>query len=250
MRLDAWPGDPSIGHVVVSDQEHVPRRRDLDRVVVEAHARGFSTLRTSALFPGAREAVERYGFDTIDTLVLLRLDLGRELDGASPVAPPPVASTSTRSEVTANQRVRRLPRWLDERAAAVDAASFGPGWGNDARGIRGIRDATPRHRARYVRVDGAVAGFAIGGVGGTTGYLQRLAVAPEHRRRGIADALVTDLLGWYRSAAVDQVLVNTGTDNLAALALYDRHGFERLDHPLVVAELRLGGEPTDAGDPT
>jgi ribosomal-protein-alanine N-acetyltransferase len=80
-----------------------------------------------------------------------------------------------------------------------------------------------------------MAGFAISGWGGHTGYVQRVAVHRDHRRRGVARALVIDALAWMSALPLTAAYVNTGIDNTAALALYEDLGFERLDERLVIA---------------
>ena len=84
-----------------------------------------------------------------------------------------------------------------------------------------------------------IVGFAVSGSAGDRGYLQRLAVLTSHRRSGHATALVADALDWMQGRQLDSVMVNTGVENHAALALYDRFGFRRLETELTIAELRL-----------
>lgn len=238
LRLDPWPSDASISHLVVLDQHVVPTEADLGRFVDIARTRGHRRVRTSALFPAAAEAVCSTGFRVVDTLALLHLDLRAPTTARRPDSP-----AARRSR---DHRVRRLLRRDDPYAAEVDRVAFGAEWGNDTDGIRAIRTATPRHRARCVRDGSALVGFAIGGVGARSGYLQRLAVHPEHRRRRIAGALVDDLVRWFSALGLDEVLVNTGVDNTGALALYRARGFAVLDHRLVVAELDLHRDVDDA----
>ena len=71
--------------------------------------------------------------------------------------------------------------------------------------------------------------------GGSSGYVQRVAVRRDQRRRGVARALVIDALAWMRVRPLTAAYVNTGLDNAAALALYEDLGFERLDERLTIA---------------
>ncbi|MDZ7734336.1 MAG: GNAT family N-acetyltransferase [Acidimicrobiia bacterium] len=69
------------------------------------------------------------------------------------------------------------------------------------------------------------------------GYLQRLAVHPDERRRGLGRSLVLDSLTWLRRRGATVVLVNTQEDNHAALALVlekESLGFERRAEELAV----------------
>lgn len=220
-RMREWPNDPTIAHLVFVDHAEIPRRDDVERAVEHARCRGARAIRTSALFPAAAEVVAELGFQPIDRLALLSRPL------------------TDHSIPSAGRPTRPMLPWHHPAVAEVDRDAFGPLWGNDTASLRQIRRATPRHRARIVRHGRAIVGFAISGAAGEHGYLQRLAVSSTHRRAGHAHDLVTDALVWMRSIGLTSVLVNTGTDNTAALALYDGLGFRRLTDELVIAELSL-----------
>lgn len=210
--------------MIFVDHHRVPTAGSLAEAVEQARRTGVRSIRTSALFPAAADAVTAAGFRTIDRLALLQLELDdRSVDAIG----------------TPVHRVRTLQPWMNHRAAAVDQSAFGLMWGNDAAGLRDVRRATPVHRARMVTVDRRLAGFALSGAAADCGYLQRIAVAPEHRRRGIARDLVVDAVRWMRAQRRARCLVNTGVDNDAALALYAGLGFERLPDVLTIAERHL-----------
>jgi ribosomal protein S18 acetylase RimI-like enzyme len=84
-----------------------------------------------------------------------------------------------------------------------------------------------------------MAGFALSGAAADSGYLQRLAVAPDRRRAGIARDLAVDALRWMHTQGRTQCLVNTGVDNIAALTLYEHLGFDTLPDLLTIAERPL-----------
>ncbi|CAN5415161.1 hypothetical protein BH23ACT3_BH23ACT3_10160 [soil metagenome] len=220
-----------MGHLIVLEHDAVPSSDELAYWIERARRRGFRVLRTGALFPDAASAVLEAGFRLLDSLVLLRIDLD---DPTALDAPP---QNGARGGV----RVTRLWARQHEAAAAVDRVSFGATWGNDARSLADIRRATPAHWARKVGASRGVDAFAISGAGGRTGYVQRLAVHPDQRRSGIANALVDDAIAWMRSRGLSSALVNTGEDNTAALKLYERWGFRRLGDRLTVAELVFPG---------
>ena len=89
--------------------------------------------------------------------------------------------------------------------------------------------------------DGGITGYAITGRAGALGYLQRLAVHPDHQHRGIGSALVTDALWWAKRRGAEAVLVNTQESNHVALALYERLGFDFEPDGLAVLERELTG---------
>lgn len=216
-----WPNDPTVAHLIFVDHAEIPTPDDVRCAVDHARTRGARAVRTSALFPAAAEIVLSEGFCPIDRLALL----------SRPI--------SERSAPSAIRPTRPMLAWHHAAAAVVDRDAFGPLWGNDAASLRDIRRATPRHRARIVRDGRTITGFAIAGAAGGNGYLQRLAVATDRRRSGYARDLVADALRWMHGEGLTSVLVNTGVDNVAALALYDRFGFRRLDDELTIVELRL-----------
>ncbi len=223
-QLRPWPNDPTTMLLVFVDHTAVPTGLELDEAVARARAAGIRTLRTSAMLPRAAGVASEHGFETIDTLHLLRLSL----------------DASTRRSIDTlvsapGHDTHPLRGWHHARAALVDQDAFGEMWGNDATSLAEIRAATPHHRARMVRIGRRMAGFAISGWGGHTGYVQRVAVHRDHRRRGVARALVIDALAWMSALPLTAAYVNTGIDNTAALALYEDLGFERLDERLVIA---------------
>ena len=76
--------------------------------------------------------------------------------------------------------------------------------------------------------DGRVVAYAITGLAGRHGYLQRIAVHPDARGRGWGHALVADALCWLWKHGVDRVYVNTQLQNERAIALYESFGFVTL----------------------
>ncbi len=218
-----WPNDPTIAHLIFVDHQTIPTTDAVEAAVEHAWSKGARAIRTSALFPAAADVVLATGFEPIDRLALLELHIDQALMRQMP-AP--------------THRLRAMTPWSHRLAAAIDQRAFGPMWGNDPASLRDIRTATPVHRARMVRVDRQMAGFAFSGAAADVGYLQRIAVDPEHRRLGIARDLVIDALTWMHADRRTRCLVNTGVDNEPALALYEGFGFRRLPDVLTIAERR------------
>jgi ribosomal protein S18 acetylase RimI-like enzyme len=217
-----WPSDSTVAHLIFVDHLTVPTTEAIDEAIEHARRKGARVVRTSALFPRATEIMLTSGFEPIDRLALLR----RSLDVEERLPP-------------SEGRCRALQPWHHHRAARVDQDAFGLMWGNSAASIRDIRRATPAHHARLIRTGSEIAGFAISGIAGNNGYLQRLAVASDHRREGIARELAIDGLRWMHDRRAGTAFVNTGITNDAALALYGGLGFVRLDDELTIAERRL-----------
>jgi ribosomal-protein-alanine N-acetyltransferase len=220
-----WPSDATVAHLIFVDHLVVPTSDTVGAAIEHARRKGARVIRTSALFPRATDVLAAIGFEPIDRLALLRLAVDDVVEHLP----------------AAGRRSTSMLPWHHHHAARVDREAFGLMWGNDATSLRQIRTATPAHRARVLRVDGRIAGFAISGLAGSNGYVQRLAVAPEHRRAGIARELTVDAVWWMHARRATTAFVNTGVTNTAALALYDGLGFERTDDELTIAELRLTG---------
>jgi len=207
----------------------VPTTDDIEEWLAAADARGARTIRTGALFPESSPVFFDHGFRVAESLTLLRRSLdptatAEPLTGTRrPAAEPPI-------------RMRRLRRGQLDVAADLDARSFVGTWPNDAEALRDIMDATPQHRSRAAYLDGRMVGFSISGRAGRVGYVQRLAVDPDVRRRGLGRALVADALAWMQRRQAADALVNTGSDNIPALELYRGLGFVAQPEPLLVLE--------------
>jgi ribosomal protein S18 acetylase RimI-like enzyme len=224
--MRAWPGDDTVAHLIFVDHHQTPTTNDIAAAVDHAVRKGARAIRTSALFPDAARVVRAEGFTTIDRLALLQIEL-------DPAAAPDTGSSAD------SHRLGTMRPWHFASCSKIDRESFGLLWGNSPASLRDIRNATPWHHSRVVRSDGELVGFAISGAAVDTGYVQRLAVAPEHRRSGRARALIDDALSWMRRRGASRALVNTGVGNEAALALYASIGFDRLDAELTIAELKV-----------
>jgi GNAT superfamily N-acetyltransferase len=61
---------------------------------------------------------------------------------------------------------------------------------------------------------------------GTAWLIRDLYVAPQHRRGGVAHALLQHVVGNARAAGANRVSVQTEADNGPALRLYTAAGFQ------------------------
>jgi [ribosomal protein S18]-alanine N-acetyltransferase len=99
---------------------------------------------------------------------------------------------------------------------------------------------------------GALAGHVIGAVSERSGegWILSLALLPAHRGKGIAEALVRDLLGVFAGQGVRDVRLTVHPDNHGAVRLYRKLGFDVIDEEpdyfgpgerRVVMRLAIGG---------
>lgn len=72
--------------------------------------------------------------------------------------------------------------------------------------------------------DGAVLGYAVLSVVLDEGNLDNIAVAPQARRQGAADALLNILTSFGRDN-LSRLMLEVRASNAPAIALYEKHGF-------------------------
>ena len=84
---------------------------------------------------------------------------------------------------------------------------------------------SPMIYARIVEHQERVAGYSLAWLGEGSGHLGNLAVVPEMRRRGVARALMNDLLERAETLGVDSLALEVRVSNFAAQWLYRGYGF-------------------------
>ncbi|HKY15374.1 MAG TPA: GNAT family N-acetyltransferase [Microthrixaceae bacterium] len=216
-RFGPWHGDESIAYVAVAPRVASPTSGGVQHLVEKLRASGFRSVMTSALRDHEAAAFRAAGFDERERLVVLSHDL-RSLPDPGPF------------------RTRRARRCDREDVLELDRLAFEPAWQLDDVGLSEAIGATMSTRFRVTdapRRRGApesstappIIGYVVVGRSGRTGYLQRLAVHPDHEGGGLGATLVHDALGWLRRRDATLAMVNTQRSNHRALALYRRLGF-------------------------
>jgi ribosomal protein S18 acetylase RimI-like enzyme len=226
-RTGPWRGDGRIAYLAPLPPAGPPSVDFLSHCLETLAARGFARVLTSALAPPEQAGFLRLGFEEYERLHLLSHDL----------------SDVPRPSKEASKLLRRA-RGADWPAVlAVDASAFAPFWRLDTEGLREAIEATPAARFRVAAggrgPDGVIA-YSVTGVSATQGYLQRLAVHPEHRRMGLGRALGLDGLRWLQRKGVNEAVVNTQLGNEPALSLYLSLGFRKEPMQLSVLHRALG----------
>lgn len=224
VRAGPWQGDSRVAYLVPFCSGPTLSVRFVRWAMAELGARGFSRVVTSALAPVDQVAFLGAGFEVQERLHLLSHDL-------ETLPAPNVDAPAGHRRARASDH----PAVLD-----LDARAFPTFWRLDGQGLDDALAATPRTRFRVITLGGDMVAYALTGRAGRRGFLQRLAVDPERRRRGLGRALVLDALRWLRRRRVERVVVNTPTGNEAALALYQSLGFRREQRGLSVLGARLG----------
>ena len=98
--------------------------------------------------------------------------------------------------------------------------------------------ASARHLPLLAEVGKQPAGLAWVNIEGDTATLYQVWVAPEHRGRGIAQALLARAIGWAREQRVAAVELDVTAGDTPAVRLYKRMGFEETGAPLPMANRR------------
>ncbi len=221
-RVGPWNADAAVAYLALSPQVLQPTVDGVRRVLERLAADGYRAVTTAALRPPELGPFLQAGFTERERLTILHHDLE-----AIPAVP--------RGDVADGVTLRRAGRRDREAVLGLDHDAFSPSWRLDDAGLSDALAATPRSRFR-VAVGREVHGYAICGRAAEVGYLQRLAVAPEHQGNGIGARLVVDALEWLRRRGARSALVNTQDGNARALALYERMGFRPESYDLIVLE--------------
>ena len=186
---------------------------------------------TSALGPAEQVPFLDAGYQVYQVLRLLEIDLTRMME-----TPPPEPGL----------RIRPTRRRDTRPILKLDAAAFDAFWRFDAEALAEAAHATSRNRRRVAQRDGRVVGYTMTGRSGRTGFLQRLAVNPDHHGQGTGRILLVDSLSWLQRSGAIRALVNTQAGNDQALALYRNTGFNQ--RPEGLAVLRFDRDKNSGGD--
>ena len=111
---------------------------------------------------------------------------------------------------------------LEATCQGVDAWSHGL--------IRvGLEGDMPTIRYLVAEVDGRVVGYAVASYAGDIAELQRIGVDPGSRRRGVAGALLDDVVAEAPRTGADRLILEVREDNAGALSFYASRGFIEID---------------------
>jgi len=92
--------------------------------------------------------------------------------------------------------------------------------------VSGERNGAYHHRLAWIaEADGAVRGYLLASWVLDEGTVERVGVAPEHRRRGIGRALLDHCLAALAGRGIREVWLEVAASNEAALHLYENAGF-------------------------
>ena len=119
----------------------------------------------------------------------------------------------------------------------VDAASFDPLWQNSLETLR--RAFSQSLLATVAETQAGIVGYQLSTGSGQRAHLARLAVHPSLQGRGVGRALLQDLFSKLVNNGIYRLSVNTQSDNVVSLNLYQRMRFVRTgeQHPVYVFDI-------------
>ena len=112
---------------------------------------------------------------------------------------------------------------------ALEQACFTSPWSREI--IAAVLDS-PYHRTFKLIFDGVIAAYAVieieaapDGCTPEWSNIQSLAVAPEFRRRGYGEILLTHIIKLSQNLGLATIFLEVRTSNTAARSLYEKHDF-------------------------
>jgi ribosomal protein S18 acetylase RimI-like enzyme len=97
---------------------------------------------------------------------------------------------------------------------------------NDPRKDIARKRRVQRELFLVAELDGAVVGSVMGGYEGHRGWVNYLAVDPARRRSGLGRTLMAEIEARLREVGCPKLNLQVRNDNAAALAFYERIGFQ------------------------
>ena len=116
-----------------------------------------------------------------------------------------------------------------DAVAASEAANLGPDAWSHGLVAEGVAGRLPTVHYLVAEAAGRVIGHAVVSVVADIAELQRIAVAEELRRTGVATSLLDEVVALAASGGADRLLLEVREDNDAALGFYARQGFVEVD---------------------
>ena len=113
--------------------------------------------------------------------------------------------------------------------AASEADNLGADAWSHALVEEGVAGRLPTVHYLVAEEEHRLVGHAVASLAGDVAELQRIAVAADHRRAGVASALLDEVLALAAAGGADRVLLEVREDNADALAFYAARGFVEVD---------------------
>jgi ribosomal-protein-alanine N-acetyltransferase len=112
---------------------------------------------------------------------------------------------------------------------ALEAATQGEDAWSEGLVRDGVTGGLPTIAYLVAEKDGSVQGYAVASYAGDIAELQRIGVVGSARRRGIASALLDEVVAQGAASGADRMLLEVRADNRDALAFYAARDFVEID---------------------
>jgi ribosomal protein S18 acetylase RimI-like enzyme len=114
-----------------------------------------------------------------------------------------------------------------QKLVEIDHACFDPAVAYSPREMRAYLNGNGADCVVAESADGSLAGFCITARSGRRGYIVTLDVLGAFRRYGVGSALLTEAERRMAARAVREVALDTATDNVSAIAFWEKHGYRK-----------------------
>lgn len=145
-----------------------------------------------------------------------------------------------------NIHIRKMEEADLPDVALVDEAAFSPLWQNS---LSMLKQAFPQAVvATVAESEDGILGYQFSTASPFGAHLARLATHPNAQRQGIASALIGDLTEKIKKQKINQLSVNTQSNNTRSLALYRKCGFTETgeEYPLYTYEVKAKAKKKEA----
>jgi len=116
-----------------------------------------------------------------------------------------------------------------EAIAASEADNLGADAWSAGLVAEGVAGRLPTVHYLVAEAHGRVVGHAVASLVADIAELQRIAVAADHRRTGVATALLDEVVALAVRSGADRLLLEVREDNAAALRFYAARDFVEVD---------------------
>lgn len=120
-------------------------------------------------------------------------------------------------------KIRRMDFSDLDTVAKIDQASFEPLWQTPFSGLETAFN-TSFYSTLLIQEDQIIA-YLIATEKAGNAHLARIAVLPQFQNRGVASSLINDFIAFSRKNNIKEITLNTQSDNLRSISLYEKLGF-------------------------
>ncbi|WP_252198166.1 ribosomal protein S18-alanine N-acetyltransferase [Clostridium sp. MCC353] len=120
--------------------------------------------------------------------------------------------------------IRRMEKRDIEQVEELEMACFSVPWSKELL-VQGLDSRLDRYFV--LEEDGILAGYCVLRVIADEGEIQRIAVHPGMRRRGLGKKLMDAMVMSARESDVSELILEVRAGNLGAVSLYKSYGFQK-----------------------